>query len=82
MGEKMLVLLAQLFPFFWNHPNDSVYLNLIKINLNGDIDYQEILSNEENPVPFMVSKGIVIDNAIYFLGRKGKEKQMLKVILN
>jgi hypothetical protein len=32
-------------------------------------------------VPFMVSKGAVIDNTVYFLGRKGKDKQLLKVTL-
>jgi hypothetical protein len=56
-------------------------LNLIRIKENGDFDYQEILDDEQNQVPFMVSKGIVIDNSIYFLGRKGREKQLLKITL-
>ena len=29
----------------------------------------------------MVSKGAVIDNTVYFLGRKGKDKQLLKITL-
>lgn len=56
-------------------------LNLIRIKENGDFDYLEILDDEENIVPFMVSKGIVIDNSIYFFGCKNKEKQLLKVSL-
>jgi hypothetical protein len=56
-------------------------LNLIRIKENGDFDYLEILDNEENIVPFMVSKGIVIDDSIYFFGCKNKEKQLLKVSL-
>ena len=47
----------------------------------GDFLYKQILSDEENDVPFMVSKGVVIDNSIVFLGRKGKKKQLLKVTL-
>lgn len=56
-------------------------LNLIRIKENGDFDYLEILDNENNIVPFMVSKGIVIDDSIYFFGCKSKEKQLLKVSL-
>lgn len=56
-------------------------LNLIRIKENGDFDYLKILDDEENIVPFMVSKGIVIDDSIYFFGCKNKEKQLLKVSL-
>ena len=56
-------------------------LNLIRIKENGDFDYQEILDDKQNQVPFMVSKGIIIDSSIYFLGRKGREKQLLKITL-
>ncbi|MDN3678376.1 hypothetical protein QWY90_13765 [Flavobacterium paronense] len=56
-------------------------LNVIVVNAVGDFDYQEILDDEQNEVPFMVSKGAIIDNTIYFLGRKGKDKQLLKVTL-
>ena len=51
------------------------------MNEEGDFLYKQILSDEENDVPFMVSKGVVIDNSIVFLGRKGKKKQLLKVTL-
>lgn len=56
-------------------------LNLIKINHDGNWDYQEILEATDNTIPLMVSKGIVIDNSIYFLGNRGKTKQLLKVTL-
>ena len=56
-------------------------LNLIRIKENGDFNYQEILDDKQNQVPFMVSQGIIIDNSIYFLGRKGREKQLLKITL-
>jgi len=61
---------------------DKSNLNVLRVGTNGDFNYQEILGNDENPIPFMVSKGIVIDNSVYFLGRKGQEKQLLKVVLN
>lgn len=56
-------------------------LNMITVNSDGNFEYQEILDNEENSVPFMVSRGIGIDNSVYFLGRRGSEKQLLKVTL-
>lgn len=56
-------------------------LNVIRVNQSGDFDYQEILDDEQNEVPFMVSKGVVSDGAIYFLGRRGKKKQLLKITL-
>ena len=56
-------------------------LNVIQVNENGDFEYEEILDSEENEVPYMVSKGAIIDNSVYFLGRKGKNKQLLKVSL-
>lgn len=56
-------------------------LNLIRINEKGDFDYQEILDDEENEVPFMVSNGIKSGNSVLFLGRKGTNKQLLKVSL-
>ena len=57
--------------------NSNLYL--ILVNEKGEFVYKEILNSEENEVPFMVSKGVVIDNSIVFLGQKGKKKQLLKV---
>jgi len=56
-------------------------LNLIRINQNGGFEYQKILDDEENEVPFMVSNGIRSGNSVFFLGRKGSKKQLLKVSL-
>ena len=56
-------------------------LNLIRVNQNGEFDYSEILDDENSLVPFMVSKGMVIDNSTIFFGQKGKVKQLLKVSL-
>jgi hypothetical protein len=56
-------------------------LNIIRINKNGDFDFQEVLNNENNEVPFMVSQGIVNKESIFFLGKKGKDKQLLKISL-
>ena len=43
--------------------------------------FKEIVNKEDTEVPFMVSKGLVIDNSVIFLGQKGKNKQLLKVTL-
>lgn len=56
-------------------------LNIIRINKNGVFDYQEVLDNEANEVPFMISLGFSSNGAEYFLGRKGKNKQLLKITL-
>lgn len=56
-------------------------LNLIRVNPNGDFDYEKILDDEENEVPFMVSNGIQSGDSVFFLGRKGTKKQLLKVSL-
>ncbi|WP_262149343.1 hypothetical protein [Chryseobacterium foetidum] len=56
-------------------------LNVIKISENGDFDYQEILDDKENEVPFMVSNGALSGNSTFFIGRKGTKKQLLKVSL-
>lgn len=56
-------------------------MNIIRINQNGDIDYQEILDDKDNEVPFMVSNGAITNNSVFFIGRKGKKKQILKVSL-
>lgn len=56
-------------------------LNLIQINKEGVFDYQEVLDNEANEVPFMVGRGVQNGTAEYFLGRKGKNKQLLKITL-
>ena len=56
-------------------------LNVIQVDANGNFEYEKILDDDENAVPFMVAKGITLDNTVYFLGRRGKTKQLLKVTL-
>jgi hypothetical protein len=56
-------------------------LHVISVNNNGNFEFKEILNEADAEVPFMVSKGIVIDNSVIFLGQKGKKKQLLKVTL-
>lgn len=56
-------------------------LNIIQVDANGDFEYKEILDDEDNAVPFMVAKGAVINNSVFFLGRRGSDKQLLKVAL-
>ncbi|MDF2932937.1 MAG: hypothetical protein K0R36_2268 [Chryseobacterium sp.] len=56
-------------------------LNMIRVNQNGDFDYQEILDDKDNEVPFMVSNGVLSGDSIFFIGRRGTKKQILKVSL-
>ncbi len=56
-------------------------LNVIRITPDGNFDFQEILDDKDNEVPFMVSDGAISKNSVYFIGRKGKKKQLLKVTL-
>lgn len=79
--EKIKTISGNRIEFKDTNLRKNSNLNLIRIKENGDFDYLEILDNEENTVPFMVSKGIVIDDSIYFFGCKNKEKQLLKVSL-
>ncbi|MES2410913.1 MAG: hypothetical protein V4535_05655 [Bacteroidota bacterium] len=56
-------------------------LNVIRVNQNGNFDYSELLDDKENEVPFMVSDGAISGNSVFFIGRKGKKKQLLKLTL-
>lgn len=53
----------------------------IRVKADGSFSYEQVLDNEQNEVPFMVSRGIVSGKSVYFLGRKGKKKQLLKLML-
>jgi hypothetical protein len=78
--EKIGELSNDRIEFEGTRKNNS-YLNVISVNKNGDFNFKEIVNKEDTEVPFMVSKGIVIDNSVIFLGQKGKNKQLLKVTL-
>lgn len=56
-------------------------LNVIKVNQNGEFDYKELIDDKENDVPFMVANGAVSGNSVFFLGQKGKKKQLLKITI-
>lgn len=78
-GEKIKKLKNDRIEFGQVQKNKS-NLNIIRINASGDFDYEEILDDENTSVPFMVSKGVQInEDSILFLGRKGTTKQLLKV---
>ena len=79
-GDKIKKLRNDRIQFGQKSPNKS-NLNVIRIKENGDFDYQEILDDKDNEVPFMVSEGAWTQSAMYFMGRKGKKKQLLKVTL-
>ncbi|MFV8357060.1 hypothetical protein ACNQGB_12845 [Flavobacterium sp. XS1P32] len=79
-GEKIKKIKNDRIEFGQIRKNKS-NLNVIRINEDGDFDYEEILDDENSSVPFMVSKGAIINNSVLFLGRKGTKKQLLKVNL-
>ena len=54
----------------------------VSIDLTGKIDYEVLLDDDANEVPFMTANGIVLPDAIFFLGQRGSKKQLLKVLLN
>lgn len=58
-------------------------LNIIKINHDGDFEFKEVLDDKDNEVPFMVANGAITKkgNNIYFMGRKGRKKQLVKLSL-
>lgn len=77
-GEKVKELKNNRIEFKGSNKSN---LNLIRINDDGDFEYEKILGDEENEVPFMVANGISIGNSVFFLGKKGSTKQLLKVTL-
>ncbi len=79
-GEKVKKLRKDRIQFGQTSTKRS-NLNVIRINADGDFDYQEILDDKDNEVPFMVSDGALSKNSVFFIGRKGKKKQLLKITL-
>lgn len=79
-GEKVKKLKNDRIQFGQTSKNRS-NLNVIRINQNGDFDFQELLDDKDNDVPFMVSDGAISNNSVFFIGRKGKKKQLLKITL-
>lgn len=54
-------------------------LFVIKINENGGVSYSKVLDDQNNEVPFMVSRGVFSDRSVFMLGQSGKNKQLLKI---
>lgn len=79
-GEKVKKLSNDRIQFGQTSTRKS-NLNIIRIKPNGDFDYQEILDDKDSEVPFMVSDGVLSGDSVFFIGRKGKKKQLLKVTL-
>jgi hypothetical protein len=79
-GKKIKKLDNDRIEFEDSNKNKS-NLYLIRIKNNGEFEFEKILDDEENEVPFMVSKGVQLGNSVFFLGRKGSKKQLLKVTL-
>lgn len=79
-GEKVKKLSNDRIQFGQTSTKKS-NLNVIRITPDGNFDFQEILDDKDSEVPFMVSDGAISKNSVYFIGRKGKKKQILKVTL-
>lgn len=79
-SEKIKELKNERVEFKDVNPNKA-NLYLLTIDSSGNFSYQLLLNEDQIEVPFSVSKGILIDDSCYFMGRKGKKKQLLKVTL-
>lgn len=81
-GEKVKKLRNDRIQFGQKSAKKS-NLNIIKVNQNGEFEFKEILDDKDNEVPFMVAYGATTKkgNNIYFLGRKGRKKQLVKFSL-
>ncbi len=62
------------------NPNKA-NLYLLTIDSSGNFNYQLLLDDESTEVTYIVSKGVFINSSCYFLGRKEKKKQLLKVTI-
>jgi len=79
-GEKVKKLSNDRIQFGQTSTKHS-NLNVIKVNQNGEFDYSELLDDKDNDVPFMVASGAISGDSVFFLGQKGKKKQLLKLTL-
>jgi hypothetical protein len=53
----------------------------VTVDSNGAMNYEVLLDDDTNEVPFMTANGVVLPDAVFFLGRKGNKKQLLKINL-
>ena len=59
-------------------------LYAIEIDTDGDFEYKIIQTDKQLAVPIFVSDGVLVNNGeeMIFLGRRKKEKQLLKLSIN
>ena len=79
-SEKIKELKNERVEFKDVNPNKA-NLYLLTIDSTGNFNYQLLLDDESTEVTYIVSKGIFISDSYYFIGRKGKKKQLLKISL-
>lgn len=79
-SEKIKELKNERVEFKDVNPNKA-NLYLLTIDSNGNFNYQLLIDDESTEVTYIVSKGVLINDSCYFIGRKGKKKQLLKVTL-
>ena len=54
-------------------------LTALNISPEGSLKYEKLVDDENSIGPYMTARGITVPGGIFFLGRKGPEKQMLKI---
>lgn len=54
---------------------------VVTVDNKGTMNYRKLLDDDVNEVPFMTANGVVLSDKIFFLGRRGSKKQLLKVQL-
>ncbi len=68
---------------FQDTKSSKYNLYAIEIDTNGDFKYKIIQTNKQLAVPVFVSDGVLVNdlNEVVFLGRRKKEKQLLKLTI-
>lgn len=79
--DKLKELSGKRVEFKGANVGGNANLYIVSVDNDGKFEYEEVINNDNSEVSFMVSKGVKIDNSIFFLGRQGKKKQLLKVTL-
>ena len=54
-------------------------LTVLTISAQGSLKYEKLVDNESSIGPYMTARGITVPGSIFFLGRRGPEKQLLKI---
>ncbi|MFP9097629.1 hypothetical protein ACLI09_01125 [Flavobacterium sp. RHBU_24] len=59
--------------------NNKSDLTVLNISSDGNLKYEKLVDDESSIGPYMTARGITVPGSIFFLGRKGAEKQMLEI---